>query len=278
MSVIAISGASGFVGTYLQDYFYGKDIKVIVIKRTDLGDGEVLQEKIDKADVIINLAGANIIQRWSKSHKKKMYRSRINSTKSLVDAINASEKEQLLISTSAIGIYENDIVMDEEDFVYGQTFLTDLCKDWEQEASKVEKKLAIFRFGVILGEGGALKKMLPPFKLGLGGVIGDGKQPFSCIHIEDLARAYTYVIEQKLEGIFNLTSPNVTSNEHFSKALAKNLHRPAFIPVPVFALKLLFGEGAQVLSDGQRVVPKRLLDSGFVFKYADVETILEDLL
>ncbi len=278
MKVIAISGSSGFVGTYLKKYFHDKNYEVMTIKREELTQKELLKEKITKADVIINLSGANIIQRWTKKHKKKIYRSRIKSTKALVDAINTNEKEQLFISTSAIGIYENDTACDEDDFLYGQTFLAEVCKDWEKEALKVNKRLVIFRLGVVLGDGGALKKMLLPFKLGLGGVIGDGKQPFSYIHVEDLARAYEHVIyHNKLKGIFNLTTQNPVTNQIFTKTLAKKLHRPAFLPVRVFVLKLVFGEGAQILSDGQCVYPKRLLESGFVFRFETIEKLLDDV-
>ena len=278
MKTIAMSGSSGFVGTYLKKYFHDKNYKVITIKREELGQKELLKETIAKVDVIINLSGANIIQRWSKKQKEKIYSSRIESTKALVDAINTNEKEQLFISTSAIGIYENDIACDEDDCIYGQTFLAKTCKDWEKEAFKVHKRVIIFRLGVVLGDGGALKKMLLPFKLGLGGVIGDGKQPFSYIHIEDLARAYEYGINHnKLKGIFNLTTQNPITNQLFTHVLAKKLHRPALLPVPNFVLKWVFGEGAQILGEGQCVYPKRLLASGFVFKFKTIEPLLDDV-
>ena len=279
MSVIAISGISGFVGGYLDTYFHEKGYDVIMISREDIAQAEVLKEKIAKVDTIINLAGANIIQRWSKKQQKKIYRSRIETTSALVKAINANDKKQLFISTSAIGIYENAIVCDEEDYIYGQTFLTEVCKDWEREASKVDKRLAIFRLGVVLGKGGALEKMLKPFKLGLGGRIGDGKQAFSFIHIFDLARAYEHIIyHDSLEGVFNLTTPYPVTNFAFTKILAKKLHRPAFLPLSTFVLKLIFGKGASVLSEGQYVLPKRLLESGFMFKYPKVDTVLDDLI
>jgi len=131
MSVIAISGISGFVGSYLNSYFYVKGYDVIEITREDLDTPALLKQKVEKADVIINLSGKKIIQRWSKKIKKQIYKSRIESTEALVSAINANDKKQLFISTSAIGIYENDISCDEEDFIYGQTFLTQLCQDWD---------------------------------------------------------------------------------------------------------------------------------------------------
>ena len=279
MMTIAISGSSGFVGSYLQHYFCEKGYKVIPIQRSLLGNEKGLQNIISEADVIINLAGANILQRWTKKHKKLMYDSRINTTNTLVKAINANEKEQLFISTSAIGIYANDILCDEEQYSYGDGFLAQLCQDWEHEARQVKKRMAIFRFSIIMGDGGALKKMLLPFKSGLGGKIGSGKQPFSYIHIKDLARAYELLTnQQNLEGVFNLSTPNPSTNGEFSSVLARKLHRPAFFPVPAFILKLIFGEGAQVLLNGQRVYPKRLLDNSFEFSFPTVESVLDDLI
>ncbi len=275
---IAIAGASGFVGTYLMHYLNTQDNTMIAIPRDTLQDSHRLNILISDVDVVINLSGANIVQRWSKTYKKILWDSRIESTKAIVNAMNANNKEQLLISTSAIGIYENDVLCDEEEYHYGTSYLALLCQAWEDEASKVSKRLAIFRFSVILGEGGALKKMLLPFKLGLGGIIGDGKQPFSFIHIEDLARAYKHVIDSSEErGVYNLCTPNPINNKAFTVALARKLHRPAFIPLPKFVLKMIFGEGAKVLTDGQEVYPKRLLEVGYVFKYPTIEESLENL-
>ena len=276
---IAISGASGFVGSYLQHYFQNKGYKVIGIQRSILSDEKGLEKIISEVDVIINLAGANIIQRWTTKYKKLMYDSRIDTTKALVKAINTNKKEQLFISTSAIGIYANDTLCDEEQYSYGNGFLAHLCQDWEHEAKKVQKRMAIFRFSIIMGDGGALKKMLLPFKLGLGGKIGSGEQPFSYIHIKDLARVYELLIKQQsLEGIFNLSSPNPSTNGEFSSVLARKLHRPSFFLVPAFILKLIFGEGAQVLLNGQCIYPKRLLENGFNFNFPTVESVLDDLI
>ena len=277
--IVAISGASGFVGQYLQSYFTNKKYEVVILERGLLTNTTKLNEIISNVDVIINLSGANIIQKWTKKHKDILYTSRIETTKALVNAINNTNKEQLFISTSAIGIYANNILCDEEKYTYGDTFLSKLCEAWELEANKVTKRIAIFRLSVILGHGGALHKILLPFKLGLGGVIGDGKQAFSYIHIDDLARAYDYMIHHKqLNGIFNLSTPFAITNKEFTKELSSKLHRPAFIPLPVFILKLIFGEGSQVLTDGQKVYPKRLLEHGFKFNYPKINSVLDDLL
>ncbi len=276
---IAIIGSRGFVGTYLQKYFKGKNYKIITIKRAELHQKNTLHDKISQADIIINLSGANIIQRWSKTYKKLLYQSRIETTKAIVNAVNCSNKDQLLISTSAIGIYENDILCDEDNYNYAETFLAHICKNWEKEAKKAKARVVIFRLGVVLGDGGALQKMLLPFKMGLGGKIGTGEQPFSYIHIHDLARAYEQVIQNhKLKGCFNLCSPYPSTNAAFTKVLAHKLNRFAFLPLPIFVLKLIFGDGATVLSDGQKVYPKRLLQSGFVFDFETIEEVLDDLL
>jgi len=278
MKTIAITGSSGFVGQNLKKFFEDKKCEVISIKREYLKDDNKLLDIVSRSDVIINLAGANIINRWTESYKELLYSSRIETTKAIVKAINSSEKKpDILISTSAIGVYDNKSTYDESANL-NNDFLANLGKDWEEEAKKAQIPVAIFRFGIVLGKnGGALDKMLLPFKLGVGGVIGSGNQAFSFIHIEDLLNAYEHVIENKLEGTFNLVSPTPTTNKGLTKALGKYLNRPTIFPVPEFMLKLIFSEGAKILTDGQSVVPQKLLDNGFNFKYKNIEQAIEDL-
>ena len=278
MKTIAITGASGFVGQNLIKFFTSKNQKVVPIKREYLKDDKKLLEIVSTSDIIINLAGANIINRWTESYKELLYSSRIDTTKALVKAINNSDtKPQLLISTSAIGVYDNKNTYDETAPI-NDDFLGNLGKDWEAEAKKAQIPVSIFRFGIVLGKnGGALDKMLLPFKLGVGGVIGSGNQAFSFIHMEDLLKAYEYVIEHNLDGIFNLVSPTPTTNKGLTKALGKYLHRPTVLPVPEFMLKLIFSEGAKILTDGQSVVPQNLLTSGFKFKYNNIDEAIEEL-
>lgn len=282
MKTLAITGSSGFVGTSLKKHFESKGYKVIGIKRDELKDINKLTSIIEKVDVIINLAGANIINRWTDSYKKLLYSSRIETTKALIEAIKKAKKRpELLISTSAVGIYDNVGCYDEEYFNYSEDFLASLCKEWENtalQANEYEVRTAIFRFGIVLGKGGALEKMLPPFKLGLGGTIGDGSQDFSFIHIHDLLNTYEYVIlNETCEGTYNLTAPTPTTNFGLTKALGKALHRPTIFPVPSFILSLIFSEGAKVLTDGQCAKPKRLIDSGFIFKFENIEDAINDL-
>jgi len=283
MKNIAISGCSGFVGQELSNYFKNLGFTILPIPREVLSDVDELSSFLEGSDIVFNLAGANIIQKWNPEYKKELYDSRINSTKNLVKAFEKmSKKPKIFISTSAIGIYSNDKEQTEEDFSLSNNFLSKLCKDWENEAynAKYEGiRTIIFRFPIVLGKnGGAFKKMILPFKLGLGGILGDGKQHFSYIHILDLCRAYEYIINCKnCSGIYNLCTSHPTNNLTFTKTLGKHLNRPTIFPVPSFILKLLFGEGSSVLLDGQRVYGKRLFEAGFNFKYPNIESVLEDL-
>lgn len=282
MKTVTIAGSNGFVGTNLRKVFESKGFTVIGIKRKDLKDIQKLTSIIEKTDLLINLSGANIINRWTEKYKKLLRDSRIDTTKALITAISkAKNKPKLFVSTSAVGIYKNNACYDEEDYDYSDDFLSKLCKEWENEALKANDfgvRTIIFRFGIVLGEGGALEKMITPFKFGLGGIIGDGSQAFSFIHIEDLLRAYEFVFEnQKCEGVYNLTAPEPTTNYGLTKTLGKILHRPTILPVPEFVLNLIFSEGAKVLTDGQCVKPKRLLDAGFEFKFKTIENTISDL-
>lgn len=283
MKTVAITGASGFVGQNLSRFFSSMGYKVRSIKRDELSNPSALKEVVENSDIIFNLAGANIISRWSDSYKKTLHSSRIETTKALVGAMQiASKKPELLISTSAIGIYSNTQIQTEKEHEYADDFLAQLCHDWEAEALKAQEhgvRVALFRFGIVLGDGGALEKMLPPFKLGIGGVIGDGSQALSFIHIDDLINAYRFVVENKeQEGIYNLVSPTPTTNRGLTKSLGKILHRPTFLPLPEFVLELIFGEGSKVLTDGQSVLPQRLLENGFEFAYKDIDSALKNLL
>ncbi|MFK2823484.1 TIGR01777 family oxidoreductase [Malaciobacter sp. WC5094] len=281
MKTIAITGSSGFVGTNLKKYFTNLGYEVLPIARGDLSNQQRLEEIINQSDIVINLAGANIINRWSESYKKLLYSSRIDTTQAIVKAIKKVQNKPIqLISTSAVGIYDNKQTYDENG-VHTSDFLGKLAEDWEEEALKARSestKVSIFRFGIVLGkDGGALEKMITPFKLGLGGVIGTGKQAFSFIHIEDLLNAYKFVIENNHEDIFNLTAPNPTTNKGLTLALGKTLKRPTILPVPEFVLNIIFSEGAKVLTDGQSAIPKNLMDLGFEFKYKTIDETIKDL-
>lgn len=269
---VAITGASGFVSSHLTKTF----TDFVSINRNESED-EILS-KLRGVDVVFNLAGAPIIKRWSEEYKKVLISSRVDTTKTLVNAINKSEVKHF-ISTSAIGAYPDNAPFDETFEGYGSDFLASLTKAWEDEAHKCTKPTAIIRFGVILGsDGGALAQMLTPFKLGAGGIIGDGKMMTSWIDVDDLVRIYEHIIKNKLAGTFNATAPQPVSNYTFTKTLGKVLNRPTILPLPEFVLKLLFGEGSSVLTGSKEVYPKALLDSGFEFEYPNIESSLRHLL
>lgn len=279
---IAVTGATGFVGRSLVKAFQAEGFDAIPLSRHDIADGaERLAEKISGADVVINLAGAPIATRWSEPYKKELYASRIGVTETLVRAFElAGARPFLFISASAVGFYADTGKQTEDNFVPAEDFLGRLTWAWEQAALNAEGldiRTIIFRLGVVLGKGGgALGKMLPPFKLGLGGIIGDGSQPISWVQMKDLERAFITAIKDKsFNGTYNLASPNPTTNKGLTKALGKALNRPTFLQVPRFALRLALGEGADVLIKGQEVYPKRLLDSGFKFSFPDIESAVK---
>lgn len=279
---IVIAGISGFVGNALKTAFRDKGYDVVGIGKEDYKAGiDILAQKIEDSDVLINLSGAPIIARWSDTYKKTLRESRLTTTHQLIDALErVTLKPSLFISTSAVGIYKNDQVYDESTTDYANDFLGQLCQEWESMALKASvKRRVIARFGIVMGSsGGALAQMLPIFRFGLGGVIGSGNQGFSWIHIDDLTNAFLRVIDDEtMSGVYNFVAPQPTSNRGLTNALGEALHRPTVFPVPEFALRVLYGEGAKVLTDGQKVVPKRLLDEGFNFQYPDIVSAMHSL-
>ena len=244
------------------------------------------QSSVDGHDAVINLAGYPIFHRWSHEVRQKIRESRILTTHNLVDAIGAaSSKPGVLISASAVGYYgmhENDREFAEGD-APADDFLAAVTRDWEKEAERAGEsgvRVARCRFGVILGNGGALHKMLPAFKKYLGAPLGNGRQWMSWIHIEDLARIFQFILEKEtLSGAINCVSPEPVRNEDFSAELRRVLGRPTVAPpLPGFVLRLALGEFADVLLTGQKVAPKRLLEEGFRFHYPAVGGALENVL
>ncbi len=281
---IAMSGSTGYIGSFLKKIFAEKGWETVPLTRQDFSiEGGSLRDKLLQSDAVINLAGAPIAARWTESYKKELYASRVPVTNVLVSTMCGLErKPKVFISACGAGIYPTGGHYTEYDTVNSNDFLGQLANDWELSALKAHDagiRTVVFRFGVVLGRGGgALAKMLPIFKLGLGGVIGSGEQAFSWVHIADLAKAHCVALQDdSYRGAYNLTAPNPTTNRGLTKALAYVLRRPAILPVPAFALRLLFGEGATVLLDGQSVLPKRLLDAGFSFKFKKIEEAIEDV-
>jgi uncharacterized protein (TIGR01777 family) len=270
MKKVAIAGANGFIGKALQEDFR----HTVILHRDDTV--EMLREKLIDVDMVINLAGAPIVKRWSEDYKKTLVQSRIETTAKLVEAMDGSDVAYF-ISASAIGIYPNDAKCDERCDMFGEDFLSTLCREWEAEALKCSKPTAILRLGVVLGKGGALSKMFVPFKLGLGGIIGDGKMMTSWISLDDLKRIFHFLYEHKAQGIFNAVSPHPVSNKIFTQALGKALHRPTILPLPIWVLKIIYDEAASVLIDSKEIYPQRLIEMGFVFHQPNIEEALEKI-
>jgi uncharacterized protein (TIGR01777 family) len=241
------------------------------------------QEEIQKHETIVNLAGASIFKRWSERSKKVMYDSRILTTRNLVEPLDAGGNA-LLCSTSAVGYYgfRGDEEITEEGLP-GDDFLARLCCDWEKEASKAEDKgvrVVMPRFGIVLGKtGGALGQMIPAFKAFVGGPLGSGAQWFSWIHMDDLLSALLAVVDNgNLAGPVNFCSPNPVRNKELAKALGEALSRPAFLKAPGFMIRIMLGEFGDVLLEGQRVVPEKLLKSGLVFQYPEIRAALQEVI
>ncbi len=282
---IALSGATGFIGTHLAGALADRGHQVMPLTRDDFKPAaRTLAGKLDGCGAVINLAGAPIAARWTETYKKVLRASRIDTTRMLVAALELlRDKPPVLVSASGVGIYPAQGCHTEDDRTYADDFLGCLARDWEQEALRAASlgiRTVVFRFGVVLGrDGGALQRMLPLFRLGLGGIIGSGRQAFSWVHITDLLRALIAALEDTgLQGTYNLTAPEPTTNEGLTRAIARALRRPALLRVPGFALRLRFGQGASVLLEGQHALPKRLLDSGFQFVFCTIDQALADLL
>jgi uncharacterized protein (TIGR01777 family) len=292
---ILISGASGLVGSALVSQLKSEHRILSLVRNEPRNENEVQWnpekeikeiEKLEGVETVIHLAGENVGDgRWTEEKKRRIRDSRVIGTKVLCDGLlKLTQPPKTFICASAIGYYGNrgDEILTEES-KSGEDFLGKTCVEWE-EASNVlkEKNIRVVhaRFGIILSKnGGALGKMLMPFKLGIGGKLGDGKQYFSWIAIDDVISAIEFLISnESISGAVNLTSPNPVTNAQFTATLGKTLSRPTFFTVPRFALKLAFGEMADVaLLASQRVMPKRLQDAGFKFKFPELEAALRHI-
>ncbi len=250
--------------------------------RTSEGWAHLMEE----IDTVVNLAGENIASgRWTAARKARIRESRLNAGRALVEAISAAHhKPHTLVQASAVGYYgphgDEEVT---EDTPPGSDFLAQLAVEWEASTAPLEQygiRRVILRTGVVLSrEGGALPRMLLPFRLGVGGRLGSGRQWFPWIHIADEVGAIRFLMEKEsAQGPYNLTAPHPVTNAEFTRALGEVLHRPTLFAVPAFALRLLFGEMATVLLEGQRAVPKRLLEAGYSFRFTDIRRALEDLL
>ncbi|MFP4064214.1 MAG: TIGR01777 family oxidoreductase [Bacteroidales bacterium] len=281
---VAISGSTGFVGSKVASLFQLQGHEILPLRRPDFRlQPEELAKKLSGSAVIIHLAGEPILQRWTAANRRRIYNSRINTTSLLTESMrHMNPKPEVFICASGVDIYPHEGVYTESAEEIASTFPGEVCRDWEREAAAARKtcRTLMFRFGVILGpDGGALQKMLLPFRLGLGGKIASGKQMMSWVHIEDVLGAMQYALQQpQLEGPVNVCAPGAVTNAEFSRILARTLHRPSFLPLPSFALRMVFGEAASLVTRGRTVVPEKLQFTGYPFRFPDLESALKDLL
>ena len=299
---IIITGATGFIGTALCKALTDAGHEVIALTRNasaqqKLGDhvqfvtwdgqsGGEWEKMVNGADAVVNLAGESIAAKWNAEKKEKIRSSRVDATKALVRAMDkASQRPKVLISGSAVGYYgpRSDEELTEESSP-GNDFLSGVCQAWEAAAAEAEPlgvRVVLLRIGVVLGEGGGpLSKMLPPFKMGVGGPTGSGQQWMSWIQRDDVIGLIQFALERDdAKGALNATAPNPVRNREFMQTLGKVLHRPAFLPTPAFAMRLMFGEMADaLLLTGQRVLPAAAQRLGYQFKYPDLMSALEAVL
>ncbi|HIB31169.1 MAG TPA: TIGR01777 family protein [Candidatus Thioglobus sp.] len=279
---ILILGGTGLIGGALERHL-SADHEVECVGRSAFASQDVLNKLVQDKDLIIKLSGANIVKRWNAAYKQEIWDSRIETSKQLKIALDFLTNKPRIFCASAVGFYPESLCEQpfNEDCKHpGTGFLSDLVVAWEKSSESLAKEVLIFRFGVVLSvKGGALSQMLLPFKLGFGGPVAGGKQCFSWIHVGDLVKAFSYAIEHpEMQGVFNLTSPNPVTQAQFGKTLASLLHRPFLLPLFKWQIKLLFGEGSQVLTQGASVVPKKLLKLGFQFDYAESRLALKDII
>ena len=291
---ILITGGTGFVGRRLVDSLK-KNHRLTILTRNPskkqkdknvsfcpwdaLSGDPVPPEALDGIEAVVNLMGENLAaKRWSPRQKQKLEASRIAGTHNLIKSIN--HRIKVFVSAGAIGIYPADkeeIITEETP--PGNGFLAELCKNWEKEVQKLElcDRTVQLRIGVVLEKtGGALEKMLPPFRLGLGGPLGNGRQIMSWIHLDDLIRLIASALKNpSYAGIYNAVAPHPVSNGEFTKALGRTLRRPTILPVPAPILKILMGEMSSLLLDSQKIVPRRLLEQGHSFLHPQIEDALK---
>jgi uncharacterized protein (TIGR01777 family) len=293
---ILITGGSGFIGSNLSQYLLSRGHKVSAVGRSadqhrirhqdyrytaaDTTQPGKWQKEIEETEAVVNLAGASIFKRWTANYKKKIYDSRILTTRHVAAALPEGRKVTLC-SASGAGYYGNrgDDILKEDERV-GRDFLAGVSRDWEDAALQATAKgvrVAVMRFGVVLGKnGGALAKMIPAFKMFVGGSLGSGKQWFPWIHLEDLMAAILFIVEhQNVSGPINFCAPNPVRYRQLAKSLGEVLGRPSFMPAPAFMIRLAMGEFGNVFLGSQRTIPDRLLKYGFSFQYPDIKGAIQ---
>jgi uncharacterized protein (TIGR01777 family) len=281
MKTILIAGYTGMIGNSLMKHY--EEHNVLPAGRNDFKmNDQDFARKYEKAELIMNFAGMPVISRWTRKNQKQILESRTGTTRKLGAIIKYGKTvDRQVINASAIGIYPDHGLHDETSKERGNGFIAEVVKAWEKEAQTLEgqrTRVAILRLGIVLGsDGGMMTRLMPFFKAGLGGRIGNGRQAFSWIHVEDLHGALTHIVERREQGVYNLVSPEPCTNRDFTKHLGKALKKPAVLTVPGFALSLVYGKAATTLRGGQAVLPGRLIREGYSFKYPELAGALEDI-
>ena len=289
---VVVTGASGLVGTALVKALRARATSVTAVSRRPGGQEQIpgvtwigwdgLTDAVAGAAGVVHLAGAGIVdRRWSSERKTLLRSSRVERTRQVVEAITESgEKPAVLVSASAIGYYGNETARECTELAPpGNDFLARLCQDWEAATEAAGVRTVKLRFGIVLSsEGGALAKLLLPFRFGLGGPIGRGRNYWSWVHIDDAVGVILHALSSNsVSGALNVTAPKPARNAEFSRILGAVLQRPALLPLPPLALQLLLGEGSTVLTASQRVLPTRTLESGYAFEHPELEPALRGL-
>lgn len=299
---IAIVGGSGFIGRNLAKALHRAGEEVIIFSRKNSLPQELMglanihlvstskpsAKDLEGVDALVNLAGESVVgEKWSDKRKEALRTSRVDFTRSIVEELaKVKVKLKVFLQGSAIGfygMYETGNPVFSEDAKSGEDFLAKLCVDWEEEANRMKEfgvRTVLIRTGIVLSpESGAMQQMLLPFKMFVGGPLGNGKQYMSWIHLADMIGAIQFLLANpKAEGAFNFTAPNPCSNEEFSTVLGKVMGRPSFMRVPSFPLIALYGEGAEVILKGQNVIPTKLTALNYQFQFPELKPALEDLL
>ena len=297
MKTILVTGGSGFIGRNLCKRLVDKFEQLIVLSRNPIEAAKVLPNSVkiisdltqinQPVDILVNLAGEPIAdKRWSEKRKAAISQSRIYNTQLLFEHFKASDTSpSVVISGSAVGYYGGGLANNQsvtENGAVEPNFSSKLCADWENAAQLFDQlgsRVCLLRTGIVLGEQGALSKLLPAFRLGLGGPIATGKQWMPWIHIEDMVEIIIYAIQNDIDGPINCTAPQPVTNREFAKTLGKVLKRPAVAPMPAPMVKLLFGQmGDELMVQGQSVIPQKLQQKGFQFKYSQLESALVEII
>ena len=303
---VAITGATGFVGSRLVERLQKQDMKVLVLTRNSdraqlvfptsaYPNVEIVaytptvsgswQNEIANCEGVVNLAGTPISEgRWTTERKQEILNSRKLTTQKIVEAIALNTtKPKVLVNASAVGYYgTSETTTFDENSSAGSDFLAQVCQTWEAEAQKVTDsgvRLVILRFGIVLGMGGALGKMITPFKLFAGGPIGSGEQWFSWIHVDDIVNLILQALTtSEMSGVYNATAPQPVRMAELSSTMGEVMNRPSWLPVPGFAIEAMLGDGAVVVLEGQKVLPQRTLSSGFTYEYPNLKPALAEIL